>query len=103
MKQKVGQRLIISLDVALSEGGTHYVIETENLSSEGLCLSPTILFPVGTRLHLVLGQPPELPTLSAEGIVRWSEGGKGVGVEFTSIRPQDREAILRFVKSQSHH
>jgi hypothetical protein len=57
------------------------------------------LFPVGTQLHMVFGQPPELPRLSTDGIVRWSENGKGVGVEFTSIRPGDHQALRRFVNS----
>jgi hypothetical protein len=101
MEQKVGQRLIASLSVALSEGAAHYVVDTKNVSGTGLCLCPKKLFPVGTQLHLILGRPPQLSALSAEGIVRWSEGGKGVGVEFTSISPQDRQAILRFVNTQS--
>ena len=98
-----GQRLSASLTVALSEGSAHYVVDTANVSDRGLCLHPKKMFPVGTQLHLVFGQPPVLPPLSAHGIVRWSEGGKGVGVEFTSISADDRLALLRFVTSQSHH
>lgn len=98
---KRAPRLIASLAVALSEGAAHYVVETENVSDRGLCLRPTKVFPVGTQLHLVFGQPPELPALSAQGIVRWSEGGKGVGVEFTSISAGDQQALLRFVTSHS--
>jgi hypothetical protein len=100
---KPSQRLIASLTVALSEGGANYVVDTENLSNMGLCLSPKKVFPVGTQLHLVFGRPPELPRVSVQGIVRWSEGGKGVGVEFTFISPQDHQALLRFVNSQSRH
>jgi c-di-GMP-binding flagellar brake protein YcgR len=94
-------RFSTSLTVILSEGGAHYVVETKDVSGTGVCLRSEKVFPVGTQLHLVFGRPPELPRLSAEGIVRWSEGGKGVGVEFTSISPDDRQAILRFVNSQS--
>jgi len=94
-------RFIASLTVVLSKGEDHYVEETANVSDRGLCLRSKQVFPVGTRLHLVFGQPPELPRLSVEGIVRWSEGGKGVGVEFTSISPDDQQALLRFVHSQS--
>ena len=83
-EQKPAQRFTASLTVALSEGAATYVVETENVSDTGLCLCPKKVFPVGTQLHLVFGRPPELPRLSTEGIVRWSEGGKGVGVEFTS-------------------
>lgn len=69
------------MNVVLLEREAHYVVETENVSHTGLCLCPRKVFPVGTQLHLVFGRPPELPALSAEGIVRWSEVGRGVGVE----------------------
>jgi len=98
---KPARRIIASLTVALSEGEAHYVEETENVSGTGLCLLPKKVFPVGTQLHLVFGQPPDLPAITAQGIVRWSEGGKGVGVEFTSISADDRQVLLRFVGSQS--
>jgi hypothetical protein len=101
MEQKVGQRLVASLSVALWEGTADYVVDTANVGGTGPCLCPKKLFPVGTQLHLIFGRRPELPALGAEGIVRWCEGGKGVGVEFTSISPQARQALLRFVNSQS--
>lgn len=87
------------MSVALSEGAATYVLDTENLSDMGLCLSPKRVFPVGTQLRLVFGQPPELPRVSALGIVRWSEVGKGVGVQFTYLNPHDHRALLKFVRS----
>ena len=94
-------RLSASLTVVLSKGATHYVVETENVSDAGLCLRSKKVFPVGTQHRLVFGWPPELPRLSVQGTVRWSEGGKGFGVEFTSISPDDHQALLRFVSAQS--
>lgn len=94
-------RIVAFLTVALSEGTAHYVVDTENLSGTGLCLCPRKLFPVGTQLHMVFGHPPDLPAVIAQGIVRWFEGGKGVGVEFTSMRAEDRQALVKFVNSQS--
>jgi hypothetical protein len=93
----------MTLTAIVSKGEAHYSLETENLSDTGLCLGSRRLFPVGTHLHLVFGQPPNLSRVSAEGIVRWSEAGKGVGVEFTSISSDDRQALLRFLNSQSHN
>jgi hypothetical protein len=98
--RKPAPRFITSLPVVLSKGEVFYVAETKNLSDTGLCLRSEELFPVGTQLHLVFGKPPELPRLSTEGIVRWSKDGKGVGVEFTSMKPGDYEALLKFVISQ---
>ena len=90
-----------SLTVVLSEGEAHFVLKAEDVSETGLGLRSERVFPVGTEHHLVFGWPPELPRLDAEGVVRWSAGGKGVGVEFTSISPDARQAILRFVNSAS--
>ena len=98
---KRAPRINASLTLVLSKGDAHYVVETENVSEGGLCFRSKEVFPVGAQHHLVFGQPPDLPRLSAEGIVRWSEGGKAVGVEFTSMSPDDRQALLKFVNSQS--
>ena len=93
-------RFNAALTVVLSNGKAIYVAETKNLSDTGLCLRSKELFPVGAQFHIVFGQPPELPQLTTEGIVRWSERGKGVGVEFTFISPRDYRALLRFINSQ---
>jgi hypothetical protein len=100
-EQKPASRLTTSLTVILSAGGDNYVVETKNVSDTGLCLCPNKVFPVGIQLQMVFGRPPELPRISMEGIVRWSEIGKGVGVEFTSFRPGDHQVLRRFVNSQS--
>jgi hypothetical protein len=97
---KRAPRLVASLTVTLSQGPAHYIGDIRNLSCTGLCLHPRRVFPVGTQLHLVFGQPPRLPAISVDGIVRWSEEGKGVGVEFTSISAPDHEALLRFLTAQ---
>ena len=100
-ERKRSPRVIALLTVNLSEGKAHYVVDTENVSGTGLCLCPKKMFPVGTQLHLVFGRPPDLPLITAQGIVKWFEGGKGVGVEFTSIGADDRQALQSFVNSQS--
>ena len=100
-ERRRASRINASLAVVVSKGGDHYVVEAENVSETGLCLRSEEVFPVGTQHHLLFAQQPELPPLSAEGIVRWCEGGDGVGVEFTSMSPEDRQALLRFVNSQS--
>ena len=100
-EKKPSQRVITALSVALAEGAANYLVETANVSNTGLCLRPKKVFPVGTQLRLVFGRPPELLAVCAEGIVRWSEGGKGVGVEFTAISMNDHQALRRFVNSQS--
>ena len=98
---KPAPRLSTAMTVVLSNGGEGaYVVETKNVSETGLCLRSEEAFPVGSHLHLVFGQPPDLHRLSTDGVVRWSEDGKGVGVELTSIAPRDHQALVDFVKSQ---
>jgi hypothetical protein len=99
-KQKRAQRIVAFLTVALSEGQAHYVVDTENISETGLCLCPKKLFPVGTHLHLVFGHAPDLPSVNTHGIVRWFGDGMGVGVEFTSLSTEHRQAIAKFVGSR---
>ena len=94
-------RVVAFLTVALSDGQAHYAVDTENLSEMGLRLCPYKLFPVGTELHLVFGQPPDLPTINTNGVVRWFADGKGVGVEFTSISEEHRRALAKFVNSRA--
>jgi len=101
VERRRAPRFIASMTVLLSEREANYVVETENVSHTGVRLRSEKVFPVGAPLHLVFGRPPELPPVIAEGIVRWSEGGKGVGVEFTSMSPDDHQALLRFMNSQS--
>jgi hypothetical protein len=92
-------RIVAILTVSLSFAEAHYVVDTENISETGLCLCPRKLFPVGTQLHLVFGLPPDLPPITARGVVRWFEDGKGVGVEFTSMSDDHRLALAKFVAS----
>ena len=87
------------MPVILTKAEAYYVTETKNVSYRGVCLDSKELFPVGTPLRLIFGQPPELPQLSLEGIVRWSAGGKGVGVEFTSLSAEEQQALLEFVNA----
>lgn len=99
--RKPSTRLSAVMTVVLSQGAATYVAETKNVSDAGLCFLSDEAFPVGTQLHLVFGQPPELPRLSTDGIVRWCEGGKAVGVEIVSIRPEDQRSLERFISLQS--
>ena len=100
-ERKRGPRLSAALTVVLSMGEAPYLMEIENVSDTGVRLRSKEVFTVGTRMHMVFGRPPDLPRISAEGIVRWCDGEQGVGVEFTSINSDDHETLLKFMESQS--
>lgn len=97
--QNRGRRVTVSVDVVVEGESAHYVAETGNLSETGLCLHTKKAFPVGTRLRLVFGLPPRLPRIDAVGTVRWSGNGHGVGVEFTSLAWEHKQALVRFLYS----
>jgi PilZ domain-containing protein len=94
-------RFAVSLGVVISTGEAYYFIETQNVSEKGLCLRPKNTFPIGTQHRMVFGRPPQLPRIDAIGTVRWSETGKGVGLEFTSISPHDQCALREFLSFHS--
>ncbi len=98
-EQRQTPRLAVSMNVVLAAGSAYFVAETENVSESGLRLRTSKAFPVGTHHKLVFGLPPDLPKVSAEGVVKWSDNGKGVGVEFTFIDPNDKPAFLKFLNS----
>ena len=99
MEGRLARRAPVSLGVVLATGDARYFVETENVSETGLCLQPKEVFPVGTQHRMVFGKPPRLPGLKATGIVRWSESGKGVGIEFTSISRNDQQSLREFLNS----
>jgi len=80
---KPAPRFNASMLVVFSNGGASYIAETKNVSNTGLCIRSKQALPVGT-----------------EGIVRWSQSGEAVGVEFTYISPHDHQALLEYVISQ---
>ncbi len=100
-KGRQAPRLAVSLGVVLSTGTAYYFIETQNVSEKGLCLRPKKAFPIGTQHRLVFGRPPQLPRIDTVGVVRWSEAGQGVGVEFISITPHDQRALREFLSFHS--
>jgi len=98
-EQQRAKRVPVTFDVVLESEKAHYVAETFNVSVTGLFLHTKLAFPVGTVLRMVIGQPPILPRVDAEGVVKRVEEGKGVGVEFTSINPDGQRALAEYLNS----
>lgn len=95
------RRIKASVGTVLRADDSHYVLETGDLSETGLFLRMKRPFRIGTRLRIVLGQPPHLPRTDAVGVVKRSVDGQGVGVEFTSISLEHWQNLLRFMNSIS--
>jgi Tfp pilus assembly protein PilZ len=101
IEQRDARQITISVDVVVEAESAHYVVEILNLSGTSLSLRTKKAFPVGTRLRLVFGMPLQLPRIDVNGTVTWSEKGEGVGVEFTSLSPEHKQALRRFLNSDS--
>jgi hypothetical protein len=100
-KGRHAPRFAVSLGVVLSTGEAYYFIETQDVSEKGLCLRPKKVFSIGSQHRMVLGRPPQLPRIDMVGVVRWSEAGRGVGVEFISISAHDQRTLREFLNSHS--
>ncbi len=98
-EQRRARRVPISFDIVLESKKAHYVAETRNLSETGLFLRTKRAFPLGTVLRMAIGQPPELPRVDAEGVVKRLERGAGVGVEFTRISPEGQKVLTDYLNS----
>ncbi len=98
-EQRGTRRIKVSVASILQEEDLHYFAETGDLSETGIFLHTKRDFPVGARLRMAFGLPPDLPNVTVEGVVRWYETGKGVGVEFTSLSSEGKQTLLQFLSS----
>ena len=89
----------IPLDAIVRAQDAYFYAETRDVSQTGLSLHTRKPFPVGTKLSLVLGQPPRLPKINVDGVVRWLNDGKGVGIEFEGLTDEDHAAITAFLET----
>ncbi len=99
-EQRRARRFKVLLSVVLGAAGAHYCAVAGDLSETGLLLTMMKALPGGTPVRVVFGQPPRLPRLGVEGVVRWSKSGQGVGVEFKSLSPEHRNTLLEFLDSR---
>ncbi len=63
----------------------------------GLYLRTAQQVPCGETLTVVFRPAKRLPKIEARAIVRSVSNTDGIGIEFTSMRPEDQQIILRFI------
>jgi Tfp pilus assembly protein PilZ len=71
------------------------------LGGGGLFIEDKDLLPEGAEFVLRFRPARHLPYLEAKARVCYIEPGRGSGVEFTSIRVEDRQLILRLIHHKS--
>jgi len=67
------------------------------LAGGGLVLTTTRPIPPGSKLTVRFRPARHLPRVEAKAEVREQLPGEGIGIEFTEIKPEDRQEILRFI------
>ena len=79
-------------------GPTHLEGRFVLLGAGGACLELDESFSVGRLLNLTFTLPQTGDTIGCRAIVRSAVEGKGVGVEFLDISPQERERVSACVQ-----
>ena len=82
--------------VAWYGGGDHQTSRVYTLGMGGVFIDSFNPPAVGSKMRLVFEVPGG--TVRADGIVRSVLPGKGMGVEFTKLGPQDRILLDRLLK-----
>ena len=90
--------------VAVSKGmwvswhasGPRNVSRVRDLSVGGAFISTTTIVPVGTVLQMLFSLPEG--ELRMDGVVRYAEAEKGMGVEFTRMGTADRARLQELLR-----
>lgn len=95
-------RVAIEAEIGLNSETNFYLGFTEDLSDGGLFIATYDVLQVGAKLT-VRFQLPEGQEVVANGRVVWvrdahEDVAPGMGIQFESLRPDDRAAILSFIE-----
>ena len=85
------------LNVEFTLEGEVHRTKAVSLGAGGLFLETTEDIPPGNRIPVRFRAAKHLPFIETQARVRHRLTGKGVGIELTEIKPEDRQRILRLV------
>jgi len=100
-------RVLVNLEVDYRSGDTFLFAYITDLSAMGIFIQTNAPQPAGTHLNLKF-EPPGGPPLDIEGRVIWVNPPRpghadsinpGMGVQFTDLTPQQREQIMKLVRT----
>jgi c-di-GMP-binding flagellar brake protein YcgR len=93
-------RAKVNFPIMYKVGGKNHRGRALELGGNGLLLEGVLDLPPGTELTFRFRPGKRLQNVEARAQVRSQILGKGVGLEFTSISPEDRKVILGVVLSR---
>ena len=86
-----------NITVGCRQDGEKFLARAFTLAGGGLVLTTTRPIPLGSKLTVRFRPARHLPQVEAKAEVREQLPGEGIGIEFTEIKPEDRQEILRFI------
>ena len=85
---------------AVEEGATSVKATIVNLGPEGAFCQAESVIEQGTHVIVSFGIADMNISVNADGIVRWvsrTEGREGIGVHFTRITKEEKDAVYRYI------
>ena len=73
-----------------------HVSRVRDLSAGGVFISTSVAVPVGTTINLLFTMPEG--ETRTQGIVRYSDADKGIGIEFTKMGAGDRARLQELLR-----
>lgn len=92
-------RVVLGIPVAYRFGNTIAAALTLNISRGGLAIRTTSPLEQGTTVRLRFRLPAGKKEIEAEATVAWVDRRVGMGVQFTTLTPDDQAGIDEFVQS----
>ena len=92
-------RVVMGIPVSYRAGGTIAAALSLNLSRGGIAIRTSGPLPRDASVKLRFALPGSKRQLETEGVVCWSDERAGMGMRFTSVRPNDQAAIDEFVNA----
>jgi len=86
ISKRTYQRHDVALSVEILHEGQSYPGNTRNLSLGGMFILCAAEIPFGALLHVTFTIATSRHPIITEAVVRWTEPGVGVGVQFTGLR-----------------
>jgi uncharacterized protein (TIGR02266 family) len=92
-------RVVMGIPVSYRAGGTIAAALSLNLSRGGIAIRTSGPLPRDSAVKMRFALPGSKRELETEGVVCWSDERAGMGMRFTSVRPNDQAAIDEFVNA----
>ena len=105
LRKKVKAQVVFKIKGAANEDYKTYI--SDNLSEHGLFLKTSDAYPIDTKVELLFSLANNPKLLKIDGEVKWIKTPQeettahpaGIGVEFTTMRAEDRKIIKHFLDS----